>query len=166
MAAIAIAKTVFDFVGSVYQGEQAARSENAAGDLALQNARNARLQGNAQEEAQRRQIALNLGNMRASAAESGFDASTGSLADLQTRNAGEMELDALTTRYQSQLQALSFENEAATRRVNAKNARKSGYMNAFGSLLSNGANYFGQPRVGAPAPVETRTPRPNPYYTG
>lgn len=160
-AAMMIASTAMQFVGNIYQGEANAKAENSAGDIAQINARNARLQANAREETQRRHNALQMGNIRAGAAESGFDPSSGSLAALQTHSASEMELDALTTRYEGQLQSISFENEAAGHRASAKNARTTGVLNAFGSLFSNGANYFGAPRVGPPAPVETRTPKPN-----
>jgi len=137
-----IASAATQFIGAIYQGEAEAKNANAAGDLATMNARNARLQSNAREETQRRHNTMALGNLRAASAETGFDASTGSLASLQTKSAGQMELDALTTRYEGELQSISFENEANAYRAKAKNARKSGVLNAFGSLASSGASYM------------------------
>jgi hypothetical protein len=142
-APMMIAAAVMQAVGQISQGEAAGRAENRQGDLALQNATASRQQANADEERQRRMNALRMGEARAGAAESGFDSSSGSLAGLLVKNAGEMELDALTTRYKGQMEAISFENEAATHRANAKSARRSGYMNAFGSLMQAGASYGG-----------------------
>lgn len=161
-----IATTAMQFVGSIYQGEAEGARLNSAADLAESNARNASLAGNAREEALRRRGTLEMGRIRASAVQTGFDANTGSLADLQASSAAELELNALTSRYESQLQSISFQNEAAGLRSSAKSARRTGVMNAFGSLMSSGANYFGQPRIGLPAPVESRTPTLNPNYTG
>jgi hypothetical protein len=164
--AMMIANAAMQFVGSIYQGEAEGSRLNQAGDAAQANARNTRLQTNATEETQRRQNAIRLGSMRAGASQSGFDPSSGSLVDLQSHNAAELELDALTKRYEGTLQAVNFENEASSYRAGAKNARTTGYLNAFGSLVANGANYFGAPHIGGMAPVETRIPKPNPNFVG
>lgn len=59
----------------------------------------------ANESRIRRQTAYELGTQRASAAESGFDPSSGSFLTLQGESAANAELDALTARYQGQLNA-------------------------------------------------------------
>jgi hypothetical protein len=161
-----IANAVMEFVGNVYQGESEGSRMNTAADVAAMNSRQALQVSNAREENMRRVNAARLGEIRASAAQSGFDPSSGSLAGLQVQSGKEMELDALTQRYEGIMQSIGFKNEEAQLRAGAKNARTTGYLNAFGSLMKNGANYFGQPRVGGPAPVETRTPKPSPYYNG
>lgn len=46
-----------------------------------------------------------LGEQRASAVQSGFDANTGSLAAVQVQSAGNLELDALNQRYRGQINA-------------------------------------------------------------
>ena len=138
---LAAASTAVAALGAVYQGNAAAAQATAQANNAAQNANNARLQGNAQEETMRRRNALQMGNVRAAAVETGFDPNSGSLASLQVNNAQEMELDALTSRYSSNLDAISFDNEAATRRSQASAARKSGYLNAFGTLVQGAANY-------------------------
>lgn len=163
---LAAANAAMQFVGHVYQGEAEGSRMNSAADVAAMNSKQALLVANAREENLRRTNAARLGEIRASAAQSGFDASTGSLADLQVQSSKEMELDALTQRYEGVMQSIGFKNEESQLRAGAKNARKTGYLNAFGSLMQNGANYFGQPRIGPPAPVETRTPKPSPYYNG
>lgn len=151
MAAMAVSA-----VSSIAQGQAAGAQANAAAANAADNARTARLQANAQEEIQRRQNALRMGEIRASAAESGFDPSSGSLLALQTKSAAEMELDALTTRYEGELQSISFQNQAASYRAEGKAARRTGYLNAFGTLTSAAAKEYARPRIGPPAPVTNR----------
>lgn len=120
------------------------------------NAANMRAAGNADEETLRRNQRMELGKIRASSVQSGFDASTGSLAKLQTKSAAEMELDALTQRYRTELQAVGTENEARSVYANAKAVRRSSNLSAFSTLASATMNYGGQPRLGPPAPVESR----------
>lgn len=127
--------TAVQAVGALYQGFSQASQQSAASANAYANARNTRLQSSANEDAQRRQNALRMGNVRASAAQTGFDPSSGSLADLQSRSAGELELDTLTQRYQNELQALSFENEGATLKSAAKSSRIGGVLNAAGTIF-------------------------------
>jgi hypothetical protein len=147
-------------IGQMAQGESQGRALNQQGDLAVANAANTRAATYANEDTQRRQNAVRMGEVRASAAQSGFDASAGSLATLQTKSAGELELDALTNRYKGQLQAMSFDNEAASLRYGAKASRRQGYLNAAGTLTASAGQAFGAPRIGGLAPVETRIPTP------
>jgi hypothetical protein len=132
-------------VGQVFAGNSQAAAAEGQANIADQNARTARLQANAREESLRRKSSLQLGEQRAAAAQSGFDSSTGSFAQLQGESASNAELDALTTRYEGQLQSLSFQNEAAGLRSNASTARKQGYLNAFGSLTQGSTKYGGGP---------------------
>lgn len=141
-------------------GEMQGSAANVQGDIAFGNAQATRQQGSAREDMQRRQNAMRMGDLRARSAESGFDPSSGSLATLQTKSAAEMELDALTTRYESDLRALSFENEGRAQRYNARVARRSGYLSAAATLAQAGSQSFFKPRIGPPAPVESRTPTP------
>lgn len=145
---LAAVSTAVGALGAIYQGNAAAAQANAQAANAEQNARNVRLQANAEEETTRRRNALQMGNVRATAIESGFDPNSGSLASLQIKNAQEMELDALTNRYNANLQAISLDNEAATRRSQAKAARTSGYLNAFGTLAQGAASYSSALKIG------------------
>jgi hypothetical protein len=140
---IAIASSAVGAVGSIYQGNAAASQANYQARVAEQNQTTARQQANAKEELIRRQNARQLGEQRAAAAQSGFDPSSGSLLRIQGESAGNTELDALTARYEGQMQALSFGNEAAGLRTQAKSARTSGLLNAAGSLLGSAARYGG-----------------------
>jgi hypothetical protein len=116
------------------QGKAIQASENEA-------ARVDRQQGSANEDSVRRRNAQVLGAQRAAAAQSGFQSNTGSLADLQTQNAGELELDALTGRYQSELSAIGHENRGRSARAAGKAARTQAFISAAGSILGAGYAY-------------------------
>ena len=170
--ALMAASTTMQFLGNIYQGEAAGSEFNQAADAARRNAELARQQGNAREEMVRADSARKLGIQRAAAAQSGFDPSSGSLLDLQADSASQLELDALTARYQSRLESIGFENQASSLHAKAKAARTTGYLNAFGSLFQNGANYFGNPKVSAQIDLPSRhgdfvrSERASPYYGG
>jgi hypothetical protein len=128
-------------VGQIFAGDSERRSLNYQADIAQQNAKIAAAQGNAAEEQQRRISRMRLGEQRAAAAQSGFDPSSGSFAELQAESAANAELDALTTRYSSTMQSMSLENEARGLRANAKTANMQGYLNAAGTLSGAYAKY-------------------------
>lgn len=159
LAGVATAATA---VGSIYQGYAASNAMKGQAQQADLNARLTRQQTNATEEAQRRQNALQMGEVRANAVQSGFIADSGSLAALQTKTAAEMELDALTGRYRGELEAIGLQNDARQLRANASTARTSGWLNAAGTVFSSAMRYGGATRIGPPAPIETRIPKPIP----
>lgn len=132
---------------AVYGGVQQRKAGEAAASMDEANAKITRQQSNAAEEAQRREGRLVMGQVRASAAESGFSPGGGSLLNLQTQTAGELELDALTTRYRGQLQSIGLEADAAMTRTNAKTAETSGYLNAFGTLMSGASGYLKSSKI-------------------
>ncbi len=140
--------------GSIYQGQTAKAEANAQANIADQNARTARLHAGVREDLIRRQNRAKLGEQRAAVAQSGFDPNTGSLLELQGDSAAAGEFDALTTRYEGALQALSFSTQADSLRRSGKAAARTGFLNAAGTLLgSSGSKYGGG---GHMAPVETR----------
>jgi hypothetical protein len=128
-------------IGQIYSGFAQQSQANAMARNADANARNVLAQGNANEESQRRENKLRMGFTRAAAAESGFDPNSGSLADLQIKNAQEMELDVLTDRYSSELSSISLRNEANTMRAQGKAARNTGFLNAAGTLFQGAVGY-------------------------
>lgn len=160
MSFFQMAASAVQALGQIYQGNSAAAGQEGLAQQAEANARITRQQSGANEDTRRRQMALQMGDIRARAADSGFDPTSGSLATLQSSAAGEMELDILTKRYEDQLRALSFDAEGQSARSAAKSARRSGYLSAFGTIMGSAGNYMGQSRIGPPAPVESRTPTP------
>lgn len=148
-------------VGQLYQGYMQGEQASAEADGMRQNARTARQQTNANEETKRRQMAQRLGNLRASAAGTGFDASTGSLLDLQGRQAGEMELDVLTNRYEGELKAIGFENQARSLKSQAKAARIGGVISAASTLAMGSMNYGGGSSLSYGQGINGGAPLPN-----
>lgn len=148
--------TAVSALGAIYEGNAAAAQSQAAANTAAANANAVRLQTNAKEEAIRRRNAMQMGDLRAASAQTGFDPSGGTLASLQSRSAGQLELDALTERYNGELQSISLENDAQSFRNRAKAQKQTGYLTAAGALFNGAGNYFGSPRIGGPAPVLNR----------
>lgn len=89
----------------------------------------------ANEDRVRAHSAQTLGEQRAAAVQSGFDANTGSLATVQQQSAGNAELDALTQRYQGRLNAWRDEQQIRNAQASVKGAA----VVAGASLLTGGA---------------------------
>lgn len=131
-------------VGAVYSANSQAAAMEGEANQAKMNAKIASQQAGAREDMQRRENALRLGEQRAAFAQSGFDPSSGSALTLQGQSAANAELDALTTRYEGQLQALSFNTQANNLKRQASSTRSSGYLNAAGSLLGTVGKSYGR----------------------
>lgn len=127
---------------ALYGARQQRQGREYQAEINEQNAKVTRLQSNAEEEARRRQMALDLGRQRAEATETGFNPGGGSFLNLLTKNAGEMELDVLTARYRGQLESMGLEQDAKVQRSNAKKATASGNLSAFGTLYGAQTNYL------------------------
>lgn len=158
MEALIIAGTAMQALGAIQQGnaEKAAADYNA--DMLRRSADIERQQAVAREEAKRRETAGILGRQRAFFAQSGGGMG-GSAADVMQESAINAELDALTLRYEGDLRARGFESEAAMEKFKGKQAKRAGYMNAVGSILSGAAAYgkYGGGGTQSPAPVTDRS---------
>jgi hypothetical protein len=148
MSYVEMAMAVVSAVATVYSSNAQSAELESQANTADANAKLERQKTNAAEEAQRRRMALLRGKERAAAAESGFDPSSGSLALMQIKSAGEMELDALTKRYEGTLKSMSYENEAASLKAQASSSRRSGYVSAAATLIGGaGSSYFSGTKV-------------------
>jgi hypothetical protein len=128
-------------VPALVKGYQDSDAYNAQADNETASATTARQQGGVREDMVRRHNAKRLGEQRAVMAQSGFDPSGNSAVRLQAESAGNAELDALTSRYEAELQAVGHLNQAAVNRRSAKSARLTGYMTAAGELAKEAAKY-------------------------
>lgn len=151
---VAIASAAVGAISSISQGNAAAaaaRSQAQALDynaaVERQNAQIALQQGNANEEAQRRQARRVLGAQRAGLTEAGL--SGGTAGDLVSQSAADAELDALNIRYGAQLQATGHLNSATLDQQQARQARKNasaaqtaGYIGAGAAALSGYGGYL------------------------
>lgn len=155
ITAITAAAAAFKAIGAIRQGnaqsaayESQAQANDYNAAIAQQNAATVGAQGNANEEAQRRQARLALGQQRAAIAEAGIG-TDGSASDLYQQSVSNSEMDALNIRYQSQLQGTGYLNQAGLdswqadqNRRNASAARTSGYINAGAAALSSYGGYL------------------------
>ena len=79
-----------------------------------------------------------LASQRAGQAKSGL-AMSGSFQDVQMDSAIQGEMDALAAIYTGQINSGSAQARAQLARLEGRNAKRSGYINAGASLLSGGA---------------------------
>jgi hypothetical protein len=149
------ASAAISAVGAIQQGaaaasqaraQQGAQQYNAA--VKEQNATVARQQAGAREEQQRRMSRQVLAQQRAALAQAGIGVGFGSALDIEEQSAIRAEMDALTIRYEGELQAKGllasaqqdlFQGEMA--RAAGRNAQTASYISAGSSLLSGAASY-------------------------
>jgi hypothetical protein len=93
----------------------------------------------ANEDRTRRTNAQKLGEMRARAAQTGFDPSDNSFLALQTQNSQNAEIDALTARYQGRLHQWSNQVDME----NASAQTRQGYFQAGGQAVAQGVSSYG-----------------------
>lgn len=122
------------------EGKQAQRAAEFNAATMEAEARIARQQGAAREEAQRRRAREFLGTQRAAAGQAGVGLG-GSIGDVLEQSATEAELDALNIRYESNLQALGMENQAAITRWQGKEAKRAARARAVATVISGAAQY-------------------------
>ena len=132
--------TVVKAVGAIQSGAAAQDAANFNAAILNQNATVARQQADAQEEAQRRKSRQVLGQQRAAFAQAGTGLD-GSAADVMEQSATMAELDALTMRYEGDLQARGLGNQAKAAKFEGKMAKRNSYFQAAGTLLSGSADY-------------------------
>lgn len=133
--------------GALYSAQQQKRQWEYQASVDEANAKLAREQSAVAEEQTRRSNTQQMGLIRASAIDTGFDPGTGSLLNLQSKSAGELELDALTARYRGELEAIGLQQDAGIKRGNARTSQQQGYLNAAGYLASGYSDYSRQTRI-------------------
>lgn len=150
-SALGVAGAITSANAQSANSDAAAAASNYNAAVSREKATVATQQANANEESQRRQAAMALGNQRAATAESGVDLTSGSALDLYKQSATNAELDALNIRYGGQMQALGFKSQASLDTMsaqqsenNASAALTGGYLNAGASALSSYGAYTSQ----------------------
>ena len=142
MEALIIAGTAMQAIGAIQQGNASQAAANRNAEMLDRNAGIEREQANQREESKRREARQVLGAQRAAFAQSGGGMG-GSAADVMQQSSVNAELDALTLRYEGDLRARGMEAEAASERYAGKVAKRQGYMQAVGSILSGAGMYQG-----------------------
>ena len=156
-----LAAAAVQAIGAIQAGQAAQDEANARAQANIYNAKVkdmqagiARQQANAREEQQRRRGRQLLGKQRVALAEAGIGA-MGSALDIAEESATRAELDALTIRYEGDLESRGLladaEQERYESKVNVmagKNAMRGAYLSATDALLSGGARYYGYQETG------------------
>ena len=131
--ALMIAGTAVAAVGTLAAASNSAAAHRYNADMAKQNAVLAR-QAAAEREARfRRESRQRMGAMRAGFAGQGL--LTGSAIDALADSAAQEELEALSIRYEGELQARGYTSRATTERTASSNARIRGYYSAAATSL-------------------------------
>lgn len=121
---------------TVYKGyQESANYETAAKNYEV-NAATAARQGAAEEDRMRFGDELKLGVQRAAIAESGFSADSASLDTLQSQSKGQLELDALTSRYKTQIDVLDWTNRRDVANRAGRTARHNANVNKVSAFIS------------------------------
>jgi glucan-binding YG repeat protein len=155
--ALAAASAATSAVGSMQQGRQQkkaaqAQAQVAANNAAIaeQNAKDAIVAGQQQEQQNRMEHNQRIGAMRAGAGASGIDVGAGSALDAVGDAAMMKEYDTLSIRDQaarqannSYQQAADFTTQGNMATVAGKNAQSNGMWGAAGSLMSGAGQVAG-----------------------
>jgi hypothetical protein len=139
--------TGMSIYGALKGGQSASQSAQYDANQNAQNAITARRQADVEALRVRRRGAQVLGDMRASYGASGVDGSQGTPLDVLEDSASQVELDALTEKYNGELQAIGFERSAALdikRGKDAVSASKVGAVSALVAGLPAIASAFGK----------------------
>jgi len=155
---------VFNAVGSIVSGNEADKIGTRNADMLNQRAGQVENAASTREGMQRERSRQALASQRAAMLANGVSPTTGSAligAEQQMRDA---ELDALQIRYEGILETNHLRNQAAVELWQGKAAKRGSRFSAAASLMGSAGGYMSQRQ--APAPVESRTGKPNPYYTG
>lgn len=140
-AALAIGSTVLD----MYSSDQAADAEQAQAkrraEVARQNAKIVRAQGAEDARRFRLQSRQRLGTGRAAVGASGVQM-TGSALDVLEQNALNMELDALTIEYESDIRAWNLESAGEDFDLRARNIGKQHQYQAAATLMTGAYNTY------------------------
>ena len=145
-----VVSTTMGVVSSVQQGKAAQEQANYQAELnrrnariAQQNADDKRQEGIEETRMQRLKTLQKVGAQQAALAANGVDVSEGTALDLIEDTAAMGELDALTTQYNYEKQALAFEsqadnfnNQANLDVIAGQNAYRAGVTNAWASGIS------------------------------
>ncbi len=142
MAILAAAGGVMGAAGSLYEGRAA--QEAAAFNIKVAK-RNAYLVRKAAEEDARSTLITGrkvVGEMLANYGSSGIKTDEGSPLEIMQESVRAAEKDALNIRYQGELQARSYLDDAKMERFKGNVAETASYIRASSSLVSGGAEAY------------------------
>ena len=136
--ATSIAGTGIAAYGQIRQGKAERRAALANAEAAELNAELTLEQGRVAESLIRREGRAAIGDMTAARGASGL-AMGFALEDVFQQAELDVELDALTQRYNSRIEAEGFRSQAGLDRMAGRNARRAGNIGAAATLLGGTA---------------------------
>ena len=149
---LTIASTAMAAASAVKQSQAASQAANYNSQLATQNAGIAEAQGEAAAQAQSRDSQRKIGAAMAAYGASGVQMSDGSPADVLADSARSAALDNLTTRYNYQLKALGYQDQASLGSAQSSNASAAGYLSAIGSGIGGASRAYNMSGGGTAIP--------------
>jgi hypothetical protein len=152
-AAIPWIAAAISAAGAVQQGQAQAASATYNAQVAEKNSQIAKAQGAAAAEMQSRDAQRRMGAAIASFGASGVDVGVGSPTDVLAESVRNSTLDALTLKYNYDLKAMGFSDQANLNTMSASNAKTSSYFDAAGSIAKGYGQTYGSsvPSFGAPS---------------
>jgi len=139
--------TVVAAGGAIYSANAQQNESRYNRQVAERNATIVQQQAAVSEAAARRDARRAIGKAEAGYGASGVVGSEGSPLEVLQDSATEAELDALTIRYNGELGAMGYRDDATMARMRGSNAQTEGYFRAGSAILSGAANYYdGQPK--------------------
>lgn len=142
MAYIALAAAAVTALSSYRQGQAAEANANYQAAQGEENAKQVMQQASSQEDEQRAKARQVIGSQIAAQSQSGAQLN-GSAADMLRQSLFNAESDAQQIRYEGKNRALGLQGQAAATRLQGKQARQQGTLNAAGSLMSGAAKAYG-----------------------
>lgn len=140
LAIIGLIVSMVSAIGGAMAAKDAGEAQKAAADYnakVLEAQAQSEREAAAFEETQQREKAAKMrARQRVAYLASGVDLSEGTPLEVLGQQAGEMEMDALTIRYNGEIKAKQSESQAAIYRMQGAQAKKAGYTNAGSSLLT------------------------------
>jgi hypothetical protein len=137
VAAIPYILAAVGAAASISQSNQQRKLADYQKKVEKVNAENILAQAAANEDAQRRRSAVELGQQRASVAESGLSLNSGTGYDLTHASAVNAEMDALNIRYEGAINASNSISQSNLYKMQSKAIRSTTALNA-GSAALNG----------------------------
>lgn len=133
--------TGFQMIGSIAQGNAAAAAAKTEAQNIETQRTIVRQQGSERANRVRAQARAILSEQYAQMGESGLVSGTGTSRDFIKGSAAAGELDAMTTQYESDMEALGLTQQAEQARARAKSARTQGYIGAASAAFGFGKSY-------------------------
>jgi hypothetical protein len=131
-------------VGAVRSAQAQSNAANYNAQVAQQNAVATRAQGDAAAQLQARESQRQQGSAVALYGAAGVDASAGSPSDVLADSAREATLQQSTTRFNYNMRALGFTDQAALDAAQAKNSMSAGWLNMTSDILTGAGQFYKQ----------------------